>query len=851
MSPMVESRCVNAAADLPVTAVFGELRAALAGARAALLVAPPGSGKTTAVPPALLDADWLRGRRIVMLEPRRLAARAAAERIAWMLGEPLGRRVGYRVRFESVGGADVRIEVVTEGVLLRRLQRDPVLEDVGLLIFDEFHERSLEADTSLALVLDARRAFETDLRVLVMSATLDAAPVARLLGAATPLLETHGRSFPVDVRYLDRMPAGRTDAALAAGIRRALAEHEGDVLAFAPGAAEIRACVERLADLAAAGVLLQPLSRDLPRAAQDAAIAPHPEGRRRVVVATNIAETSLTIEGVGVVVDSGLARVPCFDPGSGLERLRTVRISMASATQRAGRAGRLGPGVCLRLWTESVQQGLAEHAPPAIASADLAPLLLELAAWGCRDPGQLDWLTPPPAGACAAARDLLIELGALDATGAISAVGRAMASLPVHPRLARMLLAARDDMERALACDVAALLSERDPLRRADAGVDVGARLACLRDWRERRRRGGDSSLARIDRVARQLAQLLASAKPPPVTAPGLPALDAGALLSLAYPDRIALRRARGRAADDVRYRLAGGRAARLAGEDALARERLLVVASLDADAADARAWLAAALDDDALRRLHGERIHSRENIDWDEREQAVRARREERLGALLLSHCALAAADPDAVLAAMLEGVRRMGLGCLPWSAAAEGLRARVRFLRALPRGVDLPDLADETLLAGIEDWLAPWLAGLSRREHLARLDMLAVLQTLLGREALRRVDEGAPTHLRVPSGSRLALDYRAGERPLLEVRVQEMFGCAETPRVGWGEVPVMLHLLSPARRPVQVTDDLAGFWRGSYAEVRREMRGRYPKHPWPEDPLHAAATRRAKPRR
>jgi ATP-dependent helicase HrpB len=828
---------------LPVSEVLPALQVALRAPGAAVLCAPPGSGKTTAVPPALLEAPWLAERRIVMLEPRRVAARAAARYMASQLGEKVGERVGFSVRFESAVSARTRIEVVTEGVLTRRLQRDPALAGTGCVVFDEFHERSLEADLALALTLDARRGLREDLRVLVMSATLDAEPVAALLGGA-PVVTAGARPYPVRVEHVERGTGAPSIAALCAAVRRALAESDGDVLAFLPGAGEIRRCTAQLADLAAVDVVVTPLYGELPAEAQDRAIRADPQGRRRVVLATNIAETSLTIEGVRAVVDGGLARRPRFDPNSGLTRLQTLPISRASAEQRAGRAARLGPGLALRLWSEADHARRAPHHPPEILEADLAGLALELARWGVASASDLPWLDAPPSGALDQARDLLAALGALDAAGRITAVGRSMAEIPAHPRLARMLVPA--DADGALAADLAAILDGPDPLASRDAGCDLAARVEALARYRRARGRAGAGESARaLARAERVSAQLRARARVPDSTAPD-PA-RAGAVLAAGYPDRVAQRRTGARG----RFLMANGRGLRLDEHDHLAGCDYLVVPDLDAGAVEARAFRAAEISLQAIRTVAGSHIHDRRTVAWNDREQCVDARREECLGALVLEREDATDAEPDEIAAAMLAGVRRMGLGCLPWSDELDALRARVGSLAHWQPDAGWPGMDDATLEAELEEWLAPFLAGVTRREHLSRVDLRAALHARIPPQLASRLDEGAPTHLPVPSGSRIRLRYQPGEAPRLAVKLQEMFGCRRTPAVCWGQVPVVVELLSPARRPLHVTRDLEGFWSGAYTEVRKEMRGRYPRHPWPEDPLRAEPTRQAKPRR
>lgn len=827
--------------ELPITPVLPALTAALARG-SAVLTAPPGSGKTTLVPLALKHADWLQDRKILVLEPRRLAARTAAARMATLLGEQVGEQVGYQVRFDRRTSPRTRIEVVTEGLLTRRLQQDPTLADTGLIVFDEFHERSLHSDLALALCLDLCE-LRDDLRLLVMSATLDTAPIARLLGGV-PVIEGGGRLFPVDVRYLERSPLGRIPGITAAGVERMLAE-PGDMLVFLPGSGEIRATLELLrAHPALKDCLLLPLFGDLTLAEQQRVILPDPQGRRRIILATSIAETSLTIEGVRIVIDSGYSRLPAFDPSTGLSRLNTVRVSQATATQRAGRAGRTATGVCLRLWTQAEAISLPPFHPPEIIQADLAPLALELALWGVSDPGQLKWLDPPRTGPYLQARELLNSLGALDDQGRITPQGKAMAALPLHPRLAHMVLLAREWRLEPLACDVAALLEERDPLRGRGSGADINERLHLLTTWRQKgaaavRALGGDAEACRrLDRTARQWR----STSEPPAAWPS----DAVAkLLIAAYPDRIAQKR------PDKwgRYLLANGRGARLLPDDPLGASELLVAAQVDGGQQEGRIFLAASLDVNTLLESGDHLLTRTAQVDWDSENRRVRARQRTMLGALVLEDQPLKDIPEQAKTDALLAGIRQMGLDCLPWTRETRQLQARLCNLRDWQPEAGWPDVSDRALLADLS-WLVPYLSGLTRAEQLARLPLQDILLAPLDWPRRQDLERLAPERYTVPSGSKIRIDYQPDKPPILAVRLQELFGLAATPTICNGRQPLLLHLLSPAGRPMQVTSDLAGFWENSYPLVKKDLKGRYPKHSWPDDPLHATPLRGAKPR-
>ena len=814
--------------QLPIDALLPEIRQQLQEHDSLVIQAAPGAGKTTRVPPALLDAAWAKGRKLIMLEPRRLAARAAARFMASEMGGQPGGTVGYRVRMESRVGPDTRIEIVTEGVLTRLLQDDPALSGYAAVIFDEFHERSLQTDLALALCLESRAALRPDLKLIVMSATLEAAPVAELLGDA-PIVTSEGRAYPVETRYLPLRPREPELPQVQLAVERAVREEQGNLLVFLPGVGEIRRLQQRLEGRLPESVRIAPLYGDLDNAAQDQAIAPPPAGMRKLVLATSIAETSLTIEGIRVVVDMGEMRVPQFDPVSGMSRLETLRVSRASADQRRGRAGRLGPGICYRLWRES--ETLAPATTPEILAADLADLVLELARWGATTPAALRWLDAPPAAAFEQAKQLLQELGAIDAAGRITAHGGEMLRLPLHPRLAHMVLRGKALGWGSMACELAALLSERDILRGSGniPPADVHLRLQMLRanDAEGRRR-------------TRQLRAVIADLRRSAGVAPRDAATgEEGVLLGFAYPDRLAQRRP----GDVPRYLLANGRGASLPEGDDLSASAWLAVAQLDGAAREARIFMAGRIAKSDLERHFPDRIREVDSVSWDEADGAVLARRQRRLGALVLED-APASVTPDILAKGLLEAVRQKGLSVLPWTPGLRNLQARVAFLRRV-LGPEWPDLSDAALLAGLDEWLPAWLQGMSRLSHLGRLPLDEALMGRMDHALRRKLDEQAPSHVTVPSGSSIRVDYTEGEVPVLRVKLQEMFGQADTPRLAAGKVPVMLHLLSPAQRPVQVTQDLKGFWKRTWPEVKRELKGRYPKHQWPEDPTVAVASR------
>lgn len=822
---------------LPIDAILGQLQAALASETMAVLAAPPGAGKTTRVPLALLDATWLGARRIIVLEPRRLAARAAASHMASLLGEEVGERVGYRVRMDTRVGRKTRIEVVTEGVLTRILQSDPAVEGVGLVIFDEFHERSIHADLGLALALQSRDLLRPDLRLLVMSATLETERVAALLGNA-PVIRAEGRMFEVETRYLDRPRSARIEDAVAHAAHNALASTAGDILAFLPGAAEIHRTAERLND-ASADII--PLFGSLSRADQDRAIAPSPPGHRKVVLATSIAETSITIDGVRVVIDSGLMRVPRFSPRTGMSRLETVTVSRASADQRRGRAGRTAPGICYRLWTIAEDAGLVERTTPEILSADLAPVALELAAWGSRDPSDLRWMDEPPRSSWSQAVELLRELDAIDNHGTITDLGRRMAAMPVHPRLAHMLLHPRAAHHAETTARIAALLGEKDIVRGSvSTDPDIRLRLDALSGMASNRPTREDVDRGVAHRVLAEARNLQSALRE--TAKPSSSDEDPGALLALAYPDRVARRRS----GDAPRFLLRNGRGLAIDPTSSLATSDWIVVATAGGSGRDARAHLAATVEEPVIRELFAAHIVTEDVVDWDARAGAVRARSVERLGAIVLSEVASTDVDPSRIADVLARAVAS-GPDALPWTKETRALQQRILFLRTLDDA--WPDVSDAALAAHPE-LLAPWLAGMRSLKDIRKLDLNEVLSGQLDGLQRRELDRLAPSHVVVPSGSWIRIDYSDPAAPVLAVRLQEVFGLAETPRVAGGRVPLLMHLLSPAQRPVQVTRDLASFWASGYFEVRKDMRGRYPKHDWPDDPSVAAPSRRPKRR-
>ncbi|MCG8274849.1 ATP-dependent helicase HrpB [Stenotrophomonas sp. NLF4-10] len=826
----------------PISPLLPAIADSLAAHPRLVLEAPPGAGKTTQVPLALLDAPWLAGRRIVMLEPRRVAARSAAQFMARQLGEAVGETVGYRIRFENKVSARTRVEVVTEGILTRMLQDDPLLENVGALLFDEFHERHLSADLGLALALDVQAGLREDLRLVVMSATLDGQRLAAFLDA--PRLSSEGRGFPVEVSHF---PA-RRDEALEAQARRAvehaLENHPGDVLVFLPGQREIARVLAALESMLPGDIEVLPLHGELPIEQQSRVLQPAADGRRRVVLATNVAESSVTLPGVRVVIDAGLAREPRYDPNSGFSRLDAVTISQASADQRAGRAGRVAAGWALRLWPQS--QRLEPQRRPEMAQVELAALTLELAAWGSDD---LRFVDPPPPGALAAARELLQRLGALGGNGGITATGKRMLALGTHPRLAAMLVAAANPREQALAADLAALLEARDPLRQG--GDALAARWRALAAFRNGRAPHDASrgALAALDTAARQWRRRLRCDATPPAD---IEAHELGDLLAHAFPDRIAARHA----TDPLRYQLANGRSARLFDNSDLRGEPWLVVSELRHEARDALVLRAAPMDEARLRRDFPQRFHQHDVVRWNGDRRALEARRETGFDRIVLDSRPAGKVDPAQAARALTDAVHELGLDALPWTQGLRQWRHRVQGLRRWMPELGLPDLSDAALLDTLDDWLLPAFAGKTRLDALAEQELGEALKSAIDWNMRQLVDRHAPVRIGVPSGMERAIDYALDDDgstprpPVLAVKLQELFGLADTPRIADGRVPLLLHLLSPGGKPLQVTADLRNFWQNTYAEVKKEMKGRYPRHPWPDDPWSATATHRAKPR-
>jgi ATP-dependent helicase HrpB len=814
---------------LPIDAVLDELSRTLEAHNAAVLVAPPGAGKTTRVPLALLDAPWAKDKKIIVLEPRRIAARASADRMAKSLGERAGETVGYRVRFGSKISRATRIEVVTEGIFTRLILDDPELSGIAAILFDEFHERSLDADMGLALARDAQTGLREDLRILVMSATLDGARVAKLLGEA-PVVESEGRAFPVETRYLGRKADAPIERQMADAIASALRADSGSVLAFLPGAAEIRRTQNFLSErVQDTSVEIVPLFGALDAAVQDRAIAPAPKGSRKVVLATSIAETSLTIEGVRIVVDSGLARVPRYEPDIGLTRLETVRASRAAVDQRRGRAGRTEPGVCYRLWDEPQTASLAPYTQPEILSADLSSLVLDLAQWGVSDPAALSFLDLPPGPAWKEAKSLLAELNALDADGRITAEGKSLRALALPPRLARMIVDSHRAGEGEAAAEIAAIITERG----------LGGDSVDLEHRRDQFRRDRSPRAASARDLARRWASQVAASE----QAGEREDLSTGLMLAYAFPDRVARNRGNGS------FVLANGRGAAVEQTSSLARAPCIAIGEMTGTAASGRILLAAQITEDEIERHFAEHIETVDEISFDRGAMALRARRKRALHAITLSEATLALSPSEDTARILADGLIAAGLDRLPWSKTAKQWRDRVMFLRKA-EGDNWPDLSDDGLIARRDDWLVPALYDKIALKNISPGDLSDALMALLPWEMRARLDREAPTHFEAPTGSVLAIDYEAEQGPTIAVRLQELFGLNTHPSIAAGKVPLVLELLSPAQRPVQVTRDLPGFWRGSYSAVRSDLRGRYPRHPWPDDPAGALPTRRAKPR-
>ncbi len=820
--------------NYPVLEVLPELKEKLNTAGVAILQAPPGAGKSTVVPTELLSEPWLQSKKIIMLEPRRLAARSVAMRMADLAGESVGKTVGYRVRFESRVSSETRIEVVTEGILTRMIQTNNELSGVGLVIFDEFHERSLQADLALALTLQVRNILRPELRILIMSATLDEESLSSTLNA--PLILSEGRRHPVTITYLGNDDSTPIVNRVVQATRRALRETAGDILVFLPGAGEIQR-TEAMLEQEYPHLSIHALYGDLSFAKQQEAIRPHPANIRKVVLATSIAETSLTIEGIGIVIDSGLARVPRFDPRSGLTRLDTVRVTRDSADQRAGRAGRLGPGMAYRLWSEGLHNNLVRHRSPEILEADLAQLVLELRVWGTRDISELTWITPPPQGAIDQAKELLMELGALDDQG-VRPRGKEMAALPTHPRIAHMLLeGSADPLTASLATDIAGVLEERDPLPR-ELGADLTLRVKLLRQWRRGDLVNADHRvLERIERLASAWRKLLR------LDVDNGPVSDhqIGTLVMQAYPERIARQVEK----HSERYKLKNGRVAKLPPHDPLVTEAWIAVANLDAGAGEGKIFTAAPVNEEDL----SDHAVVSKNIFWDDGRGMVAGQHEQRIGSLLLSSRNLPAVSDEEAIAVICRMIREQGLSVLGWMEKLVEWQDRVMSLRAWRPQEGWPDVSDQMLVSTIEDWLPPFLTGIRKRSELQRLAANAILPSLVPWPLSQQLDSLAPTHLKVPSGSSIKVHYFPdGKQPVMEVRLQEVFGLHETPLVNDGKTKITMHLLSPGFKPVQVTQDLRSFWSSTYAEVRKELRTRYPKHSWPEDPWTAVAVRGVK---
>ncbi|MCL3779027.1 ATP-dependent helicase HrpB [Prolixibacteraceae bacterium JC049] len=816
--------------DLPITEVISEVKQHLADTNTLIVNAPPGAGKSTLLPLTLLEEKWLEGQKIIMLEPRRLAARTIAVRMAEMLGEKVGQTVGYRIRFDNCVSAHTRLEVVTEGILTRMLQSDNALEGIGLVIFDEFHERSLFADVALALSREAQQVLRPDLRLMIMSATLNMPQLTQLLDA--PAVVSKGRQFPVDVRY-----AGETDRFMlpeltANVVTQAVKEQSGDILVFLPGEAEIKRC-ESILRRKHRVISIHPLYGQLPPAKQFAAIMPHKEGKRKIILATSIAETSLTIQGIKTVVDCGFSRTMKFNPNTGLSKLETVEITLDSADQRAGRAGRLGPGVCYRMWTSATHHRLKEHRTPEIEEADLASLVLEMAQWGVDDINQLTWLTPPPSGHVAQANELLHQLEALE-NNRITPHGKAIHQLPCHPRLAHMLIMAKEEGLSALACDIAAILEERDPLNK-EAGIDINLRIEALRRFRQGAVK--NKALQRIAKNAEQYRKMLNIEEDNGAVDPH----ETGLVLVFAYPERIA----HATPGNNAQFKLANGKVAAAGHQDDLAHEEWLAIASVNARDGVGRIFLASPLNPQDLAPM----VKTVENVSWDTKQGGFKATTELKIGSIILQSRPLQHFDPDLKIKAISDAIKKEGAWLLNFDKEVEQWQNRVNCLRQWNFSEKWPNVDTQHLLETNNDWLAPYLSNIKKPEDLTKIDLKNVLQHHLNFELQQQLDQLAPERIKVPSGSNIKLNYQAnGQQPILAVRLQELFGLLETPQINNGKVNVLLHLLSPGFKPVQITNDLNSFWNNAYFEVKKELKARYPKHHWPEDPLESEPLRGVK---
>jgi len=829
---------------LPIHAELGELQEQLTDHKNVVLIAPPGAGKTTVVPLALLHQPWLNNNKIIMLEPRRLAAKNAAIWMAQQLGESAGQTVGYRMRQDNRISKQTRIEVVTEAVLTRIIQNDPELSEYGCVIFDEFHERHIQADLGLALCLDIQSNLRDDLRLLVMSATLEGEKVSSLLDDA-PVIRSEGKSFPVDIHYINLTNNQRIEQGIVQTILTAINEHNGSILVFLPGMREISQVESLLSQVNIDDhISIHPLYGVLSQEDQEKAISPSAENKRKIVLATAIAESSLTIEGITVVIDAGLMRVPRYNPASEMTRLETLPVSKASADQRAGRAGRLAPGTCYRLWSEDKHKSLIAQSPPEITQTDLVPLILELALWGVSAPSDLQWLDLPPAASVSVAQKILVELGALDRSDRITNHGKNILKSGIHPRLGHMILKAKEIEAEALACNIAAILTEKDLFKRGlnqKNSCDLNTRLEILSN-RGHNHNVDHSALKRIKNSAELLCKQLNCKKE---TSTDIQL--SGVLLALAYPDRVAKKRSN----QHGRYLMANGKAALLFEHDRLTASNYIVVANLDGHNRDARVFLAAEITEEQLRSHCSELIRNETTVNWKNKDSSVIAVEQEKLGALILKENAISSPDPDLIANAMISGISDKGLSQLPWNKTSSSIRERIQFVREYFPDNGWPDLSDSALLATMDEWLKPFIVGKTKLSQIQEKDLSDALFTILDWNKSQELNQLAPTHFKIPSGSNIAIDYSNKESPVLSARIQQLFGLTNTPAIANNKVPLLIHLLSPARRPIQVTKDLVNFWNNTYEEVKKDLKGKYPKHYWPDDPLQAEATNRARPRK